>query len=89
MNKAGIEVAPAASGDASIAHAALAGRLKITIFILALVGSLLLILSLGILACIIWKPEMTDSYFNRVIPIIAGAIAGLTGFVVGQKWGDR
>lgn len=63
-----------------------AGDIKIRYYVLLIVGILLILLVLCGIVIVIFSPQAFTDYWKTVIPIISGAIFGLIGFVVGQKF---
>jgi hypothetical protein len=72
----------------STAHIALRGEFWIKFTVLIATMLLLLGLLLVGVAILFKKPDDFASYIHVIIPIYAGVIFGVIGFVVGQKTKD-
>ena len=58
---------------------------RVRLAIVAVVGLVLLTLTVGLIISLIWRPESFQIYATVVAPILSGAVFGFVGFVVGQR----
>ncbi len=75
------------AGRAKTQQTRVEGDIKIRMIILIIVGILLVVMLAGGIAGLILNPSVFDGYWNKVLPIISGALFGFVGFIVGQKVG--
>lgn len=61
------------------------GDVKIKIFVLVIIGSLLGIIALGGIAGLIINEAVFGKYWSGLQAILSGAIFGLVGFIAGQS----
>lgn len=61
------------------------GDIKIRIIVLCIIGCMLIIITLGAIAGLIFNEAVFGKYFSGLLSIISGTIFGFVGFIAGQK----